>query len=156
MSDPVPGDVPMDDPFRLRRFVAAQAPVIDTVLGELRAGRKRSHWMWFIFPQWANLGSSEMSRRYAIASIGEAEAYLAHPLLGARLRECSQRVLDVQGRTVGEIFGAPDDQKFWSSMTLFALVDATPGVFRECLDTCFAGALDRRSADLVEAARRRR
>jgi uncharacterized protein (DUF1810 family) len=156
MTDPDPGELPMNDPFDLQRFVAAQAPVIDTVLGELRAGRKRSHWMWFVFPQWANLGFSEMSRRYAIGSIAEAEAYLAHPLLGPRLRDCSQQVLELQGRTVAEIFGAPDDQKFWSSMTLFALVDATPGVFRGCLDRYFSGALDRRSAALVEAARSRR
>ena len=108
------------DPFDLQRFVDAQARVYQTVLDELRSGRKRSHWIWFIFPQLAGLGSSPMAARYAISSLDEARAFLAHRLLGPRLRECTQLVNGVQGRSIGEIFGSPDDLKVRSSMTLFA------------------------------------
>jgi uncharacterized protein (DUF1810 family) len=132
----------MSDPFELQRFVDAQDGVIDSVIAELRAGRKRSHWMWFVFPQMLGLGRSEMARRYAIASLDEARAYLAHPLLGARLRACSELVSKVEGRTVHEIFGAPDDQKFWSSMTLFAKADPSVAVFDACLQKYFAGGSD--------------
>src|SRR5262245_3726380 len=96
------------DPFELNRFVAAQAPVIDAVRAELGSGRKRSHWMWFVFPQIAGLGFSAMSQRYAIGSIAEARAYLAHAVLGERLRECVELVLEIEGRTAREIFGSPD------------------------------------------------
>jgi uncharacterized protein (DUF1810 family) len=132
----------MNDPFNLQRFVEAQAPVIGRVLDELRSGSKRSHWMWFVFPQLEGLGRSEMARWYAIASLDEARAYLAHAVLGPRLRECSELVLAVQGRTIGEIFGAPDDQKFWSSMTLFVQADPSQAVFRACLEKYFAGQPD--------------
>lgn len=132
----------MEPTFDLERFVRAQAPVYDTVLKELRAGRKRSHWMWFIFPQLAGLGRSEMAQRYAIASLDEAAAYLLHPVLGARLRECAALVLAVPGATVDEIFGHPDNMKFHSSMTLFSAVPGTDPVFRANLDKYFSGAPD--------------
>src|SRR4029077_21032235 len=105
--------------FDLKRFLDAQAPVIDRVRSELRAGAKRSHWMWFVFPQIAGLGHSAMAQRYAIASLDEAKAYAAHPVLGARLRECTALVLAVEDKSVHAIFGSPDDLKFHSCMTLF-------------------------------------
>lgn len=124
------------------RFLSAQAPVYDQVLAELRAGRKRSHWMWFVFPQIAGLGRSAMAQRYAIRSLQEARAYLAHPILGARLRECSRLVLDVPHGDVHEIFGSPDDLKFHSSMTLFDRADPGETVFRQCLRRYFGGLPD--------------
>jgi uncharacterized protein (DUF1810 family) len=132
----------MSGAYDLQRFVEAQQSVFDTVCAELRAGRKRSHWMWFIFPQIAGLGSSAMAQRYAIASLEEAKAYLAHPILGPRLRECSRLVADVAGRRVEEIFGYPDDMKFRSSMTLFAQATAENEVFVECLRKYFDGEGD--------------
>ncbi|MGJ7506833.1 DUF1810 domain-containing protein [Variovorax sp. GT1P44] len=132
----------MSDSFDLQRFVDAQDGVVDSVLAELRAGRKRTHWMWFVFPQMRGLGESAMAWRYGIASFDEAQAYLAHPLLGSRLRECSELVSKVEGRSVREIFGAPDDQKFWSSMTLFAKADPSVEVFEKCLRKYFAGRSD--------------
>ena len=128
----------------LQRFVEAQDPVWDEVLAELQAGAKRTHWMWFVFPQIAGLGHSPMSRRYAISSELEAASYLRHAVLGARLRTCTQLVLAVEGRSATEIFGTPDDLKFHSSMTLFALVarDETGDLFRQALDKYFAGTLD--------------
>ena len=132
----------METDFDLERFVRAQAPVYAAVLEELRAGRKRTHWMWFIFPQLAGLGRSEMAQRYAIASGDEAAAYLAHPLLGARLRECAGIVGDLDGRTAEEIFGHPDDRKFHSSMTLFADVAPDEAVFQDCIDKYFDGEPD--------------
>lgn len=140
----------MTDPFDLQRFVDAQDPVMSEVRGELRAGRKRSHWMWFVFPQLAGLGRSAMAQYYAIASLDEARAYLAHPVLGARLRECSALVLAVQGRSIGEIFGAPDDLKFWSCMTLFAAADPSEPVFRDCLQRYFGGRSDRGTLSRIE------
>jgi uncharacterized protein (DUF1810 family) len=130
------------DPYDLRRFVDAQAPVFEQVRAELREGRKRSHWMWFVFPQIAGLGHSEMARRYAISSRQEAEAYLRHPVLGPRLRECTRLVTRVDGRTIGQIFGAPDDMKFRSSMTLFARSSADSAVFDEALRKYFEGQPD--------------
>lgn len=132
----------MDDRFRLQRFVDAQQPVYETVLDELRAGRKRSHWMWFIFPQIAGLGRSHMARRFALASLEEAAAYLAHPLLGPRLRECAMLVAGTQSRSITDILGVPDDMKFRSSMTLFA--QAAPGepIFATCLRRCFPNGPD--------------
>jgi uncharacterized protein (DUF1810 family) len=109
-----------DDPFDLNRFQQAQEGVYDGALAELRAGRKTSHWMWFVFPQIDGLGRSATARRYAIRSMEEARAYLAHPVLGARLRECTQAVMRLGNRTASDIFGYPDDLKFCSSMTLFA------------------------------------
>jgi uncharacterized protein (DUF1810 family) len=133
---------PTPDPYNLQRFVDAQAPVFDQVLDELRAGRKRTHWMWFIFPQIAGLGSSPIAQRYAISGRAEAEAYLAHPTLGSRINQCTQLVNDVVNRTVDEIFGYPDNLKFRSSVTLFAGVAPGVQVFRAALDKYFAGQPD--------------
>jgi uncharacterized protein (DUF1810 family) len=132
----------MSDPFNLQRFSDAQQPVYETVRAELRAGQKRSHWMWFVFPQIEGLGSSGMARRFAISSLEEARAYLEHPVLGARLRECSRLVADVNGRSIEEIFGYPDDIKFRSSMTLFAQATPENEVFVECLRKYFEGKAD--------------
>ena len=132
----------MDDPFDLERFVAAQARVIVSVRAELSAGRKTSHWMWFVFPQIVGLGNSMMAARYAIPSLDEARAYLAHSVLGRRLRECTQRVVDIQGRSVDAIFGHPDNLKFHSSMTLFAQAAPEERVFAGALDKFFAGRPD--------------
>ena len=109
-----------EDPFDLNRFISAQAEVFQAALHELRAGRKRTHWMWFIFPQLSGLGSSPMSRRYAINSLDEAQAYLNHPVLGPRLVLFTETVLNLHGESLHAIFGSPDDKKFCSSMTLFA------------------------------------
>ncbi len=132
----------MADPFHLQRFVEAQRGVYAAVIEELRAGRKRSHWMWFIFPQIRGLGFSEMAARYAISSIEEARAYMEHPVLGPRLRECTALVNAVQDRSIGEIFGYPDDLKFHSSMTLFALACEDNRVFLDALARYFGGAQD--------------
>lgn len=139
------------DPFDLARFVAAQDPVIDAVREELRSGRKRSHWMWFIFPQIAGLGHSEMARRYAIRSLDEARAYLAHPVLGERLRECARLVAAIQGRTAREIFGSPDDLKFRSCMTLFSLADPDERVFADCLEQYYGGVPDEATLELIKS-----
>jgi len=125
----------------LERFVAAQESVYPRALAELKAGKKQSHWMWFIFPQIAGLGHSAMAQMYAIQSLDEAKAYLAHPVLGPRLRECCEAVLAVEGKTAHAIFGSPDDLKFRSSLTLFDL--ASPGdIFRAALDKYFGGHPD--------------
>ena len=110
----------MPDPFELKRFVEAQDRVYAAVLDELGHGRKRTHWMWFVFPQIAGLGHSPMAERYAISGLDEARAYLAHPLLGLRLRQCTELVNAVSGKSAHDIFSSPDDVKFRSSMTLFA------------------------------------
>jgi|SRR6185312_2399911 uncharacterized protein (DUF1810 family) len=130
------------DRYNLQRFVQAQEPIYKLVVSELREGGKRSHWMWFIFPQIRGLGQSEISQRFSIGSLYEAEAYFEHPILGPRLRECTQLVNAIQGRSVEDIFGYPDHLKFRSSITLFA--QAAPGekVFNEALDKYFAGAPD--------------
>ena len=130
------------DPFDLQRFVDAQAPVYDRVLTELREGRKRSHWMWFVFPQIAGLGSSPMAQRYAIGSRAEAAAYLAHHELGPRLRECARLVTATEGRSIHDILGSPDDLKFHSSMTLFAEAAPADADFRAALDKYFGGKPD--------------
>lgn len=131
-----------DDPHDLERFIRAQAGVYDAALGELRAGRKRTHWMWFVFPQVEGLGSSATARHYAIRSLDEARAYLAHPLLGPRLVDCTQAVNALQGRGAHEIFGAPDDLKFRSSMTLFAQVAGSNSDFARALEKYFDGHRD--------------
>jgi uncharacterized protein (DUF1810 family) len=131
-----------DDSFNLQRFIQAQDPVYKRVQAELNAGHKRSHWMWFIFPQFAGLGGSEMSRHFAIRSKEEAEAYLNHPLLGSRLRTCTQMVLNIEKSSVAGIFGHPDDLKFHSSMTLFAQVAGVNSDFHRALDQYFHGILD--------------
>ncbi len=135
----------MDDPFRLRRFVDAQAPVYERVCEELRQGRKQSHWMWFIFPQIRGLGRSETAEEFAISSLDEAQAYLRHPVLGARLRECVGLVNAVEGRAAERIFGYPDYLKFRSSMTLFARAAPDETIFEEALRKYF----DREPDDLT-------
>jgi uncharacterized protein (DUF1810 family) len=130
------------DAFDLQRFVDAQAPVYEQVRRELKVGRKQSHWMWFIFPQIAGLGQSPMSVRFAIASLEETHAYLAHPVLGPRLKECARLARDVEGKTAREIFGPIDEMKFRSSMTLFARATVDDDVFQRCIDKYFAGNPD--------------
>ncbi|MGA9358003.1 MAG: DUF1810 domain-containing protein [Mycobacterium sp.] len=130
------------DPFDLKRFVDAQAPVYQGVVAELRDGRKRSHWMWFVFPQLLGLGSSPMAIRYGISSLDEGRAYLGHELLGPRLHECTRLVNQVQGRSIGEIFGSPDDLKLCSSMTLFARAADDDQDFVALLDKYYYGQQD--------------
>lgn len=125
----------------LQRFVDAQEPVYARVIEELKRGRKASHWMWFVFPQLEGLGSSSMAQRYAIASLDEARAYLAHPVLGTRLRECTAFVNAVEGRTALEILGSPDDMKFRSCVTLFREASGE-AVFQQALDKYFDGIAD--------------
>ena len=132
----------MSDPYGLQRFVDAQDPVYDKVCSELRDGRKKSHWMWFVFPQIEGLGSSPLARKFAISSLAEAAAYLAHPILGPRLTECTTLVNLVEGRLVGQIFGYPDDLKFRSSMTLFAYATPDNRVFIDALQKYFSGEFD--------------
>jgi uncharacterized protein (DUF1810 family) len=132
----------MSDAFDLRRFVEAQAPVYADVVEELSAGRKQSHWMWFIFPQIEGLGSSPMAQRYAIRSLAEARAYLDHALLGPRLRECTSLVNRVENRSVTAILGRPDDMKFCSSMTLFSRATEDNAVFLTALQEFFGGRPD--------------
>jgi uncharacterized protein (DUF1810 family) len=132
----------MDDPYNLERFVDAQEPVYARVLAELRAGSKRSHWMWFVFPQLAGLGHSETARRFAISARTEAAAYLAHPILGPRLRECCLLATLVEGRSARQIFGTPDDLKFRSSLTLFAEAASDNAIFKTALKKFFGGEPD--------------
>ena len=136
----------MTDAYDLARFEQAQAPVYRQALSELQAGQKRSHWMWFIFPQIAGLGMSAMSRHYAIGSLDEARAYLGHAVLGGRLRECTGAVCAHRGRSALAIFGVPDDAKFRSSMTLFARVDPA---FGTALEVFFEGRADERTLALL-------
>ena len=136
------------DPFNLERFVDAQAPVIDDVYDELRRGRKSSHWMWFVFPQFAALGHSPMARRYGIASLAEARAYLAHPVLGPRLVECCRLLLKVQAGSIEEILGRPDNMKFRSCLTLFMQAAPDQAVFSQCLDKYYGGEADARTVML--------
>jgi uncharacterized protein (DUF1810 family) len=146
-----------DDPFDLARFVTAQAPIFEAALGELRAGRKRSHWMWFVFPQLRGLGRSATAQFYGLASLEEARAYLAHPVLGARLNLCAETVLAIEGRTLGAIFGSPDDMKFHSSMTLFArAADDEKSAYRRALDRYCGGRMDESTLALLDAATTRR
>jgi uncharacterized protein (DUF1810 family) len=134
--------------FNLERFIQAQDPVYRAVLAELGRGRKQSHWMWFVFPQIAGLGFSAMSQRYAIVSRDEARAYLAHPVLGPRLVECTRLVLAVEGRTINAILGTPDDAKFRSSMTLFDAVSDEP-VFDQAIARYFAGERDGATLEIL-------
>ena len=131
----------MADPFDLQRFVDAQAPVFGAALAELKAGAKRSHWMWFVFPQLKGLGMSPTAQFYGVGGLDEARAYLAHPVLGPRYRQAVAAVNSVEGRTAHEIFGSPDDLKLRSSLTLFAEAAEDPA-FREALDRYYAGAPD--------------
>jgi uncharacterized protein (DUF1810 family) len=132
----------MNDPYNLQRFVDAQKPVFEQVCSELREGCKKSHWMWFIFPQIKGLGHSETARTFAISSREEAQAYLNHPILGPRLRECSRLVTLVEGRSARQIFGSIDALKFRSSMTMFASVTSDNGVFTDALQKYFGGDVD--------------
>ena len=138
-----------NDPFHLQRFVDAQASVYPQVHSELTAGSKRSHWMWFIFPQIAGLGSSPTAQRFAIRSMDEATAFLAHPILGPRLRYCTSLVLAHPNRSAADIFSYPDDLKFHSSLTLFAVADPDTALFRSALDTFFHGERDEATLALL-------
>jgi len=138
-----------DDPHDLARFIEAQERVYGDVLTELRDGRKRSHWMWFVFPQLDGLGFSPTAKFYAIENLEEARQYLQHPLLGARLRECSTLVLGIRNRTVSEIFSYPDDLKLRSCMTLFECVAEPGSVFASVLEYCFDGRRDARTLELL-------
>jgi uncharacterized protein (DUF1810 family) len=149
----------MTDPdlFNLERFVCSQAAVFSTVMEELTAGQKRSHWMWFIFPQLRGLGHSSMAKFYGIGSLDEARAYLGHTLLGPRLNLCTRTVLAVEDRSLHDIFGSPDDMKFRSSMTLFSL--AAPNqenVYRQALDRWWQGRVDERTIALLDSTPHRR
>jgi len=138
------------DPFDLGRFTSAQEGIYGSVLAELKRGQKQTHWMWFIFPQIDGLAHSTTSKYYAIKSIEEARKYLNHPVLGTRLLQCAETVLAVEGRSVSEIFGYPDDLKLKSSMTLFAYVADPRSVFVRILDKFFQGERDVRTLDLLE------
>ena len=141
-----------NDAFNLERFATAQKPIFKAALDELKAGRKRTHWMWFIFPQLRGLGSSPTAQFYGIASLAEARAYLTHPVLGPRLVACTEAVLATKGKSLQEIFGSPDDIKFRSSMTLFALASNDDGsLFRRALDAHCARRMDDRTVDLLNA-----
>ena len=133
----------MNDPFDLQRFVSAQNPVFEQVCSELRQGRKESHWMWFVFPQLQGLGHSWMANKFGISSRDEAEAYLGHSILGRRLKECTRLVNLVEGHSIDQIFGYPDNLKFRSSMTLFSCVEPDSDVFVTALQKYFGGQPDR-------------
>ncbi|NNM71495.1 DUF1810 domain-containing protein [Enterovirga aerilata] len=138
------------DPFKLARFLAAQESVWERALAELEAGQKRSHWMWFVFPQLAGLGHSPTARLYGISGLDEAKAYLAHPVLGSRLIACTQAVLGLEGRSLRQIFGSPDDLKFRSCMTLFdAAAERREGAFRAALGRYCDGDPDPRTLELL-------
>lgn len=137
------------DPFDLQRFVDAQDRVYDTVVDELRNGRKRSHWIWFVFPQLSGLGRSPTAQQYGLSSLDEARAYLAHQVLGPRLRECTRLVAQIEGRSVEEIFGWPDDLKVRSCMTLFASATHDNADFRAVLDKFYGGEDDPVTAELL-------
>lgn len=137
------------DPHNLNRFVEAQNTVIQQVKKELRTGQKQTHWMWFIFPQVAGLGSSKMAQRYAIHSRNEAAAYLSHPILGPRLRECTELVTGINGRSANDIFGSPDDLKFRSSMTLFETVADNSQLFDIALEQYYDGERDQQTIEFL-------
>jgi len=138
-----------DDPYLLDRFVRAQADDYAQALAEVRGGRKRSHWMWYVFPQLDGLGFSSTARFYAIKSLDEARAYLAHPVLGARLRECAEAALGVEGRSAFDIFGSPDDMKLRSCATLFVCVSPSGSVFHRLLEKFYDGEPDRKTLRLL-------
>ena len=139
-----------DDPYDLSRFVRAQEDDYARALSEIRGGRKHTHWMWYVFPQLDGLGSSLTSQRYSIKSVAEARAYLDHPVLGPRLRECAEAVLAVDARSALEIFGSPDDVKLRSCATLFASVSPAGSVFDRLLAKCFQGARDGKTLELMK------
>jgi uncharacterized protein (DUF1810 family) len=139
------------DPYDLQRFVRAQEGDYNAALAEIRGGRKRSHWMWYIFPQFDGLGMSPTSRQYSVKSLAEAKAFLSHPVLGPRLLECAEAALAVDGRTAEEIFGYPDDMKLRSCATLFAAVSPTDSVFHRIIDKYFHGEADAKTLRLIAA-----
>lgn len=143
------------DPYDLKRFIDAQEGVYETALAELKNGQKRTHWMWFIFPQVDGLGLSETSKFFAIKNIEEVRQYLVHPVLGSRLKECSQVLLDVDGRSALQIFGSPDDLKLNSSMTLFASVSSVDSLFQQVLDKYYHGEKDSRTLEIMGRLKRR-
>lgn len=147
MADP--GATTAADPYGLSRFVQAQESAYDQALSEIRSGRKRSHWMWYIFPQYDGLGSSATAERFAIKSVAEAEAYLRHPVLGPRLMECAEAALAVDGQTASDVFGYPDDLKLRSCATLFACISPSGSVFERLLDKYFQGERDDRTVHLT-------
>ena len=137
--------------YNLERFVDAQNGAYERALSELRAGRKRSHWMWFIFPQMAGLGTSTMAEKYAIRSAEEATAYLADPVLGSRLQRCVDAILDIEGLSAHDMFGSPDDLKLRSSMTLFAAISEHGSPFHKVIDRFYHGEYDQRTIQLLDA-----
>jgi len=137
------------DAFDLGRFVSAQEDVYDSALAEIRGGRKRTHWMWFVFPQLRGLGSSPIAKQYAIRTAAEARAYLTHPLLGPRLVECCEALLRVNGGSANDIFGSPDDLKLRSCATLFASVSEPGSIFERVLEKFYAGASDKKTEALL-------
>jgi uncharacterized protein (DUF1810 family) len=143
----------MNDAYNLQRFVDAQASVIDSVRAELRQGCKTGHWMWFIFPQLKGLGFSSMAQFYGITSLAEAESYLDHPLLGPRLIKCTQIATSIEGRSLREIFGSPDDLKFRSSMTLFAHATSENAIFLEALNKFCGSSFDPATLHLLDTLR---
>jgi len=138
-----------EDPYDLRRFLQAQEKQYEQALSEIRSGRKRSHWIWYIFPQIDGLAFSSTSRHYAIKSIEEARAYLNHLVLGPRLRECAEAVMSVEGRSATEIFGSPDDLKLRSCATLFACASPPGSIFHRLLDRCYQGERDVKTLQLL-------
>jgi uncharacterized protein (DUF1810 family) len=139
----------VEDPYDLNRFVQAQKTVYEQALSEIKNGQKRSHWMWFIFPQFNGLGFSSTSRTYSIKSLAESRAYLNHPVLGARLIECAEAALGVGERSANQIFGSPDDQKLKSCATLFASISPAGSVFDQLLDRFFQGERDSKTLRLL-------
>jgi uncharacterized protein (DUF1810 family) len=141
----------MEDPFHLQRFVDAQNSIYGNVVNELRRGEKRTHWMWFIFPQVVGLGRTPTAERYSIKSIEEAKAYIVHPILGVRLQECTKLVISIDGKTANQIFGFPDDLKFCSSMTLFNHVAEDNNIFLNAITKFYAGREDDLTIKILES-----
>ncbi len=148
MTDPT-ANRSADDPYNLSRFLEAQEDDFEQALSEIKAGRKRTHWMWYIFPQFEGLAFSSTSQHYAIKSVEEARAYLDHPVLGPRLRECAEAAVSVEGRSAAEIFGSPDDLKLRSCATLFACVSPPGSVFERLLDKFYGGRRDEKTLQLL-------
>ena len=140
----------MRDTYNLQRFIDAQEPIYEAVINELKLGRKSSHWMWYIFPQIKGLGRSRLAQEFAISSLEEADAYLANPILGSRLRECTQLVLNIDGRNIKEIFGYPDNLKFRSSMTVFSCTQKDNQLFKDALLKHFEGRPDQLTLDILK------
>ncbi|MFA0812409.1 DUF1810 domain-containing protein [Microbulbifer epialgicus] len=140
----------MAEKFNLARFVEAQRNSYETALAELQRGKKRSHWMWYIFPQIVGLGHSAMAQQYGVKTLGEAKAYLDHPQLGKRLKECCDTLLEIQDRTAHQVFGSPDDMKLKSCMTLFALASGSGNIFEKVLQKYYQGQKDPRTLEILQ------